>query len=115
LRGELGVCLISWVGVWELLCNICIALLYAFLAFGIAYVTWCIGIFVSWVACILYHMHSLGKASPINIVHHGMLCMCLWACSVSYGLFGLALDNLDLYPWLMAMFFKKVTYMLSCE
>jgi hypothetical protein len=26
-QGELGVCLISWVGVWELLCSICIAFL----------------------------------------------------------------------------------------
>jgi hypothetical protein len=39
LQGELGVYLISWVGVWELLCSICIAFLYAFLAFGMAYVT----------------------------------------------------------------------------
>jgi hypothetical protein len=39
--------LISWVGVWELLCSICIAFLYAFIAFGMAYVTWCIGILVS--------------------------------------------------------------------
>jgi hypothetical protein len=39
LRGELGVCLISGVGVWELLCSICIAFLCAFLAFGMAYVT----------------------------------------------------------------------------
>jgi hypothetical protein len=39
LRGELGVCLISGVGVWELLCSICIAFFYAFLAFGMAYVT----------------------------------------------------------------------------
>jgi hypothetical protein len=31
LRGELGVYLISWVGVWELLCSICIAFLCAFL------------------------------------------------------------------------------------
>jgi hypothetical protein len=30
-------------------------------------------------------------------------------------LFGLALDNLGLYPRLMAMFLKNVTYMLSCE
>jgi hypothetical protein len=27
----------------------------------------------------------------------------------------LALDNLDLYPWLMAMFLKNITCMLSCE
>jgi hypothetical protein len=33
--------------VWELLCSICIAFLCAFLAFGMAYVTWCIGILVS--------------------------------------------------------------------
>jgi hypothetical protein len=42
LRGELGFCLISWVGVWELLCSICITFFYAFFAFGMAYVTWCI-------------------------------------------------------------------------
>jgi hypothetical protein len=47
LRGELGVCLIFWVGVWELLCSICMAFLCAFLSFGMAYVTWCIGILVS--------------------------------------------------------------------
>jgi hypothetical protein len=47
LRGDLGVCLISWVGVWELHYIICIAFLCSFLAFGMAYVTWCIGIFVS--------------------------------------------------------------------
>jgi hypothetical protein len=47
LRGELGVCLISWVAVRELLCSICIAFLCAFLAFGMAYVTWCIDIFIS--------------------------------------------------------------------
>jgi hypothetical protein len=39
LRGELGVCLISCVGVWELLCSICMAFFYAFLAFGMGYVT----------------------------------------------------------------------------
>jgi hypothetical protein len=33
--------------VWELLCSICIAFLCALLAFGMAYVTWCIGILVS--------------------------------------------------------------------
>jgi hypothetical protein len=32
-----------------------------------------------------------------------------WAWLVSYGSFGLALDNLVLYPWLMAMFLKNVT------
>jgi hypothetical protein len=36
LRGELGVCLISRVGVCELLCIICIVFLYTFLAFGMA-------------------------------------------------------------------------------
>jgi hypothetical protein len=38
--------LISWVGGWELLCSICIAFLYAFLALCIAYVSWCIVIFI---------------------------------------------------------------------
>jgi hypothetical protein len=31
----------------EPVCSICIAFLCAFLAFGMAYVTWCIGILVS--------------------------------------------------------------------
>jgi hypothetical protein len=32
---------------WSSLCSICIAFLCAFIAFGMAYVTWCIGILVS--------------------------------------------------------------------
>jgi hypothetical protein len=47
LQGELGVFLIFELGVWELLCSICIAFICAFLAFGMAYETWCIGILVS--------------------------------------------------------------------
>jgi hypothetical protein len=47
LRGELGVCLISRVGVWELLYSICITFLCAFLAFSMAYVACCIDILVS--------------------------------------------------------------------
>jgi hypothetical protein len=85
LQGDLGVCLISWVGVWELVCSICIAFLYAFLAFGMTYVTWCIGILVSYSACILYHMHFVGNASLIYIVHHDVLYMILWASMVCYG------------------------------
>jgi hypothetical protein len=30
-------------------------------------------------------------------------------------LFGLALDDLDLYPWLVAMFLKNDTCLFSCE
>jgi hypothetical protein len=67
------------------LCSICIAFLCAFPAFGIAYVTWCITIFESYVACILYHMHLLVKASPIYIVHHDGLYMIVWARLVCYG------------------------------
>jgi hypothetical protein len=113
LRGELGVCLISWVGVGELLCSICIGFLYAFLAFGMAYATWCIGIFVSQIACILYHMHLLGKASPIYIVHHDVLYMIVWASLVCYDEFGLALDDLDLLSMVDGYVLKNVTYMLS--
>jgi hypothetical protein len=64
-------------GVWVLLCRICIPSCRAFLAFGMAYVTCCIGILVSYIACILYHMHWLGKASPIYNVHHGVIFMSL--------------------------------------
>jgi hypothetical protein len=69
--------------------------------------------------CILVCMHfvsyALVRKSFSYIVHHGMIFMSLWACLVSYSLFGLALDNLGLYPWLMAMFLKNVIFMLSCE
>jgi hypothetical protein len=87
LRGGGGL-VFAWfleLGVWELLCSTCIALLYAFLAFGMAYVTWCIGILVSWIACILYHMHCVGIASLIYIIHHDVLYMILWASLVCYG------------------------------
>jgi hypothetical protein len=63
--------------VWEFLSSICIVFLCAFLAFGMAYVTGCVGILVSYIVCILYHMHWLGKASPIYIVQHGIICMSL--------------------------------------
>jgi hypothetical protein len=47
LRGSLVCVWFLELGVWELLCSICIAFFYAFLAFGMTYVTWCIVIFVS--------------------------------------------------------------------
>jgi hypothetical protein len=60
-------------------------------------------------------MHLLGKASPIYIFHHDGLYMIVWASLVCYGQFGLALDDLDLYPWLMAMLLEKChIYALSC-
>jgi hypothetical protein len=55
--------------VWELLCSICIAFLCAFLAFCMHFVSYAL----------------VRKASPIYIVHHGMICMFLWACLVWYG------------------------------
>jgi hypothetical protein len=61
--------------VWKLLCSICIAFLCAFFAFGMAYVTLCIGILVSYIACILFHMHFVRKASLIYIIHHDVLYM----------------------------------------
>jgi hypothetical protein len=61
-------------------------------------------------------VHFVGKSSLIYIVHHDVIYMILRASLVCYGSFGLALDDVDLYPWLMAMFFlKNVTCMLSCE
>jgi hypothetical protein len=63
--------------VWELLCSICIAFLCAFLAFwhGICNMMYRH-------PCILDCMHFvsyalIGKASPVYIVHHGMLFMSL--------------------------------------
>jgi hypothetical protein len=47
LQGELGVCLISWVGCVGDPLKHMYSFLCAFLAFGMTYVTWCIGILVS--------------------------------------------------------------------
>jgi hypothetical protein len=55
----------------------------------------------------LYHMLERW-ASPIYFVRHDVLYMILWASLVCYGYVGLALDDLDLCPWLLDMLLKML-------
>jgi hypothetical protein len=83
LWGELGVCLISWVGVWELLCSICIAFLLCISCI-------CLGIcnMIYRHPCILDYMHFVSYAlvrKSFSYIH----CSRWKAISVFGSLFGM--------------------------